>query len=79
MLEVDDDAVPVTEMGVVDEVVAVEMVEEVVEEVAAKTVAVVVGTTMETPPLRPLRDPPDVDVGDDEPTVSSAMPRCNNN
>ena len=77
MLEVEDEAVPATEvvMGVVDEVV------EVAVEAAEVTVMTTTMTTMmmmETPHLRPLRDPPDVD-DDDEPTGSSTMPRCNNN
>ena len=73
MLEVEDGVVPATVMGVV----------EVVEvEAAAAEVMTMTMTTMrmmtKTPRLRPWRDRPDVDVGD-EPTGSSTTPRCNNN
>ena len=69
MLEVEDEAVLAVAMGAVDEVV----------EVVAVEVAVETTMTTTTPHPRPSRDPPDADVGDNEPTGSSATPRCNNN
>ena len=86
MLEVGDEAVPVTAVAVVVEVVVVVKVAEAVEAeavVEVEAVAVVVGattTTMttETRHLRSYRDPPDDD-DVDEPTGSSTTPRCSNN
>ena len=69
MLEVEDEAVLAVAMGAVDEVV----------EVVAVEVAVETTMTTTTPHPRPSRDPPDADVGDNEPTGSSTTPRCNNN
>ena len=66
-------------MGVVDEVVEVVAVEVVEVEVVEEAEVAVETTMMMTPHLRPSRDPPDADVGDDEPTGSSTTPRCNNN
>ena len=88
MLEVEDEAVPVTPvaMGVGDEVavveveVAVEVAEAaVVTAVAAEVEGMTTTTATTTQPLRPSRVLPDADVDDDEPTAFSMTPRCSNN
>ena len=78
MQEVEDEAVLATAMGAVDEVVEVVAVE-VVEVAVDTTMTMMMTMTTTTPHPRPSRDPPDVDVVDDEPTGSSTTPRCNNN
>ena len=55
MLEVEDEAAPATEMGVVDE-----MAEQVEVAVVGTTMTTTMMMTMETRHLRPLRDPPEV-------------------
>ena len=79
MPEVEDETVLAVVMGAVDEVVEVAVEEVEVEVVAVETTMTMMMMTTMTPHPRPSRDPPDADVGDDEPTGSSTTPRCNNN
>ena len=72
MLEVGEEAVPVTVMG------DVEVLAEAVAEAEVMTMTTTMMTPTMTPQLRPLRGHPDADV-DDEPTGSSMTPKCNNN
>ena len=76
MLEVEDEAVPVTPVGMEVAVEAAEVEVEVEVEAMTMTTSKVAPHPL---PSRVFPDVYDYETDDDEVTVFSTMPRCNNN